>query len=131
MKNLILESTKYSPKVVLDKDMKYFEISGMSRPENVLKFYGPIIEWIKSYLQEDGSEMVLNFRMQYFNTATSKMLLNIVSELEIAKNNGRYVEILWSYEEGDEDMKDAGEEFKEIVNIPFSILESTDDFSAD
>lgn len=129
MRNLIIEATKYSPKVILDKDMKYFEISGMSRPENVLKFYTPIIEWIKSYLQEANSEMVLNFRMQYFNTATSKMLLSIVAELEKAKENERYVEVLWSYEKGDEDMKEAGEEFQEIVNLPFSIIESTDDFS--
>jgi hypothetical protein len=128
MESLILERTKYSPKVILDPGMGYFEISGMSLPENVITFYKPIFTWLQSYLNSDNSEMILNFRMVYFNTATSKMLLSIVNILEKAHVEGKKVAVLWSYQDGDEDMLEAGKEFKDISQIPFTIQKSNVDF---
>lgn len=128
MEKFALERTKSSPRVVLDPSMNYFEISGMSRPENVLKFYDPIIKWIDIFCKESEAEMILNFRMTYFNTATSKMFLTIVHTLEKAYLNDKKVEVLWSYESGDDDMLEAGKEFKDLVKVPFNIQESKQDF---
>lgn len=128
MEKFTLDRTKFSPRVVLDPSMNYFEISGMSRPENVLKFYEPIIDWIESFCKDSKAEMILNFRMTYFNTATSKMLLSIVHVLEKAYADGKKVEVLWSYESEDEDMLEAGQEFQDLVKLPFSIQESQQDF---
>ncbi len=129
MDKFISEKTNYSPRIVFDPSMNYFEISGMSRPENTINFYKPVIEWLREFFKRPDSEMILNFRMVYFNTASSKLLLSIVNTLEQAHKEGKKVEVLWSYEIGDEDMHEAGLEFKEIAQIPFTIQESQSEFS--
>ena len=44
MEKLIIEATGNSPRIVLDPESRNFEFSGESRPENVRKFYLPILE---------------------------------------------------------------------------------------
>ena len=40
---LIIEETKSTPKIILDKDKGIFEIKGRSLPENVMFFYQKVI----------------------------------------------------------------------------------------
>ena len=61
--------------------------------------------------------------MTYFNTASSKIILDILMKLEELHEAGNEVMIEWHYEEDDEDMQEAGEEYSEIVEVPFSFME--------
>jgi hypothetical protein len=55
----------------------------------------------------------------YFNTASSKLLLDILMKLEEIHEAGHDVLIRWHYPEDDEDMEEAGEEYSDIVDVPF------------
>lgn len=111
--------TDDTPTVTLDAGNNIFEISGRSLPEDVAAFYNPIIEWMEKYNQAPLAKTVFNFKLVYFNTASSKMLLDILMKLEELHNSGKEVIVKWHFTEDDEDMKEAGEEYADIVDVPF------------
>ncbi|MFW6100856.1 MAG: DUF1987 domain-containing protein, partial [Bacteroidota bacterium] len=102
-----------------DKDNEIFEISGRSLPEDVSTFYEPILNWLDEYAEDPNGKTVFSFKLVYFNTASSKLLLDILMKLESLYENGNDVFIKWYYPEDDEDMQEAGEEYADIVDIPF------------
>ncbi len=115
MEILNLEGAEDTPKIILDKKNGIFEISGRSLPEDSAEFYRPVLEWIESYSSEANSSTEFVFKLEYFNTASSKLILDVLSALEDIKG----MKIIWYFHEDDEDMEEAGQEFSELVEIPF------------
>ena len=68
----------------------------------------------------------MNIQLEYFNTSSSKCILDIFKKLELIYKKGSKVQINWYYEEDDEDMFEAGEDYQSIINIPFSMIEMED-----
>jgi hypothetical protein len=99
----------------LDKKNGIFEISGRSLPEDSAEFYRPVIDWIKAYASDSNSSTDFTFKLEYFNTASSKLILDVLSALEEIKG----VKVSWYFHDDDEDMEEAGQEFSELVEIPF------------
>lgn len=112
-----LEDTEDTPRVILDKDNGIFEISGRSLPEDAAEFYEPIIEWLTEYSKEANAATNFVVKLEYFNTASSKMLLDMMSTIEEIDNSS----ITWYFQEDDEDMEEAGEEFGELIDVPFEL----------
>ena len=123
MELLDIKGTTDTPKVLFDPDNDIFEISGRSLPEDVITFYQPVIEWLDDYKLDPNKNTEFVFKYIYFNTATSKLIQDILLRLEQIRETGNNVKVIWYYEEDDEDMYDLGEEFKENVEIPFEIVE--------
>ncbi|MFZ6001936.1 MAG: DUF1987 domain-containing protein [Bacteroidota bacterium] len=115
MEILNLEGTEDTPKIILNKQNGIFEISGRSLPEDSAEFYRPVLEWIAEYGKAPNASTEFTFKLEYFNTASSKLILDVLSALEDIKG----MKILWYFHEDDEDMEEAGEEFSELVEIPF------------
>lgn len=122
MKPLFIDATIDSPSVRLDKENNIFEIKGKSLPENVNIFYQPIIDWFSDYFKNPNNETIIHFKLDYLNTASSKAYMSLFLVIEDAVKKGIDVKIKWYYEEDDEDMKDIGEEFTNIVQVPFEII---------
>ena len=123
MNPLVIKETIDSPYVHLNKENNIFEIKGKSLPENVNIFYQPIIDWFSDYFTNPNSETIIHFKLDYLNTASSKALLSLFLVVEDAVKNGANVYVKWYYEEDDEDMKDIGEEYSNIIQIPFEIIQ--------
>ena len=119
METIKIQGTEDTPKIILDADNKIMEISGRSLPEDVAAFYEPVLNWLNEYSENPSDKTVLNFKLTYFNTASSKLLLDILMKLEEMHENGNNVLIRWHYPEDDEDMEEAGEEYADIVDVPF------------
>ncbi len=119
MEVIKIQGTDDTPTVTLEADKGLFEISGRSLPEDVTVFYAPILSWLDDYAGSPNPKTVFTFKLVYFNTASSKLLLDILVKLEKIHEDGHDVLVKWCYPEDDEDMKDAGEEYSEIVDIPF------------
>lgn len=115
MEILNLEGTEDTPKIILDKKNGIFEISGRSLPEDSAEFYKPVLEWIGAYAGDPNPSTDFTFKLEYFNTASSKLILDVLSALEDIKG----MKIMWYFHDDDEDMEEAGEEFSELVEIPF------------
>jgi hypothetical protein len=119
METLRLEQTDDSPFVVLDKENNHFEISGKSLPEDVVDFYQPVLDWLNSYRSEPNSKTELSFKLIYFNTASSKLILDILMIFEEMVEEGHNVLVKWISLKSDEDMQEAGKEYEEMVDVPF------------
>ena len=122
MEPLDIKATNDTPRVLFDPDNNLFEISGRSLPEDVVTFYQPVLDWLDEYSLHPLKTTDFVFKYIYFNTATSKLVQDILTKLEYIKETGHEVKISWYYEQDDEDMLDLGIEFKENVNIPFEII---------
>lgn len=114
-----IQGTEDTPNVILDANAGVFEISGRSLPEDVTSFFNPILAWLDEYGKSATSKIVFNFKLSYFNTASSKLLLDILMKLEDFQSQGKEVLIKWHYPSDDEDMEEAGQEYADIVDIPF------------
>jgi hypothetical protein len=124
MEPIIINKSDDTPSIHLDKATGKFELAGKSLPEDVSTFYAPVFSWISEYAKAPNPESVFVFKMVYFNTASSKIILDILLRLEEIHNAGSKVSIAWEFDSDDEDMKEAGEEYSEIVEIPFKFVEN-------
>ncbi|MCX8490607.1 MAG: DUF1987 domain-containing protein [Cyclobacteriaceae bacterium] len=115
MEILNLKGTEDTPTILLDKKNGIFEISGRSLPEDSAEFYKPVIEWINTYASDSNPSTEFSIKLEYFNTASSKLILDVLSALEEIKG----IKVLWYFHDDDEDMEEAGQEFSELVEIPF------------
>ena len=123
MEVINIKGTDDTPNVILDKDAGVFEISGRSLPEDVTMFYQPILDWIDEYAKAPNAKTEVMFKLEYFNTASSKVLLDVLLKYEEINDSGNDVVIKWHYHEDEEDMKEAGEEYEDIVTVPFEYVE--------
>ncbi|MBI5220047.1 MAG: DUF1987 domain-containing protein [Bacteroidia bacterium] len=126
MEPLFFEKTDDTPKIHFNPKENIFHISGKSMPDNPVKFYGPVFDWLNKFKEETGEGMNIRFdvKFDYFNTASSKLFLDMLDVfLSIHEDSGAAVTIEWHYRKGDDDMKDAGEEYAEMVELPFTFIE--------
>ncbi len=122
MEPLDIQGTNDTPKVIFDPESEIFEISGRSLPEDVVSFYAPVLNWLEKYKESPIEYTEFVFRYIYFNTATSKLIQEILIKLEELFGAGKNVQVLWFYEEDDEDMFDSGEEFMDTIEVPFELI---------
>jgi hypothetical protein len=123
METIKIAPTEDTPGVILDPASNQFEISGRSLPEDVVVFYQPVIQWLEELEKSPISGMVLSIKLEYFNTASSKLILDILLKLEEIFQNGTQLKVVWNFLSTDSDMKEAGEEYSEIVGLPFELKE--------
>ncbi len=116
MRGLFLEKTIKTPRIHFDALKGHLIIEGRSIPEDAYSFYSPIYEWLEQFQQSGSDQAVVEFKLEYFNTSSSKCILEILKILE--KQNDKKISVKWFYEEDDEDMLDSGEDYKQIVSLP-------------
>lgn len=119
---LKIEPTHKTPKVYLDPQEEHFEISGRSIPEDSVGFYKPILEWLDEYANGPISKTDFKFELEYFNTSSSKNILEVLKKLERVYQDGHDVHIKWYYDEDDEDMEETGEDYKALLSVPLELV---------
>ncbi len=132
MKELKIAATQITPAVDFDALSGVLNITGESRPESVRDFYEPVINWLNEYFDvllakrengEDVPDIKINFKLDYFNSSSAKYFLDLLKILvNKYMTNDFEVKIIWYFEEGDEDMQEAGEELSHMVKFPFSFV---------
>ena len=122
MKLLNYEPKEYLPGIILDKQSGKFEIWGKTCPEDAVAFYEPVFDWLDEYVDDPLEKTVFDFRLTYFNTVSSKILMMIMMRLEEMKESGGDVKIRWFYPEEDDDLEEAGVDFSGILEIDFEMI---------
>ena len=126
MESLSIEGTNKTPSIKLNPETGVIEIKGRSIPENSIEFYRPIVEWLDEYAKNPNKKTTVNVQLEYFNTSSSKCILDIFKKLESLKKARNEVIINWYYEEDDEDMLESGEDYESIIRVPFKMIEIVD-----
>lgn len=125
MEKLYIKETNETPEVNFDPVRGHMEMFGQSFPEDISKFSEDVINWMEEYANNPNKETVFEFKLSYFNTASAKMIFDVLNALETISKNGYHVVVRWHYSEDDEDMKNAGEEYEELVDVDFEHVSYT------
>lgn len=126
MELINIEGTPKTPTVSMNPQSGVVEIKGRSIPENSIEFYKPIVDWLEEYAKGPAEKTVVNVQLEYFNTSSSKCILDVFKKLEVLKKDQNDVVINWYYEEDDEDMLEAGEDYESIIKVPFKMIQIVD-----
>ncbi|WP_026999980.1 DUF1987 domain-containing protein [Eisenibacter elegans] len=125
MENLYLEGTKgvfFTPTVAFDATHWICEISGESYIEDTEAFYEPLYQWITQMMEAGPKRVLFNFRLTYFNTSTSKAILQILQLLKGFRENGGNIEINWYYPEDNYDLLVEGEDFVDDLELNINLI---------
>ena len=122
MEPISIQGTPKTPTVNFSEDGK-IEIKGRSIPENSIEFYKPLVDWLEEYTKSPKEKTEVNIQLEYFNTSSSKCILDVFKKLENINQTNKDVIVNWYYEEDDEDMLEAGEDYESIIKIPFKMIE--------
>lgn len=112
---MILKTT-VTPRIELRVDGQLF-MSGVSVPENSLKFYEPVFEWLGEYKKAPASKIRFEMAIDYLNTASTRALVDIIYELKKLVSDVNQLELIWGYETGDEDMLEFGKELEILADV--------------
>jgi hypothetical protein len=111
MNNIMLEPTTSSPSVRFTTDGRLL-IEGRSLPENILRFYNPLIEWAGSL---DCEVVKMDINLEYLNSASSKKVLELLKVID----NNPSIEVFiinWHYESDDDDALESGQIFESLLD---------------
>ena len=123
MEKIFIEPTRVTPLVNFDFEEGILELKGRSSPENSILFYQKIIEGLEEFADSDQETFTANFSFEYFNTSSSKCLFDVFKRLSKIEEAGKDLIINWYYEEDDEDMMEAGEDYADLLDLEFNFLE--------
>lgn len=122
MEELKIQGTSQYPTITLNHETGNFEFFGNSLPEDAKAFYQPILDWLDKYIESPHSQTRVTFKMVYYNTPSSKMLYQIFKKLEQLSHKGNDISVVWMYNEDDIDIKEAGKDFAENMQVPVNLV---------
>ena len=123
MNDLFISKTRYTPEIFCTAESAVMQLSGESYPENSWDFYQPLFDWMHLFLLSKGRSITFNCKLTYYNTSSTKVLLELLEILEKYHSRMGDVKVNWYYAEDDEDMLEDGKGFSgDVTMIPFEFI---------
>ncbi len=122
MRSLLIEGTAKTPEITADHEQGLIEIKGRSHPENTAQCYWPLMDWADKYVKIPQEKTTISINLEYFNTSSSKVLLNILKKFEVIPDSKERVIVQWYYEANDEDDLETGEYIGQMTNLGFKYI---------
>lgn len=117
------EKTASTPYVLVDEEKGYMRFEGESFHENVIAFYEDVAQWLETYLNGDFESLTFDCDMKYFNSSTTKLLLNMLMKMDSCAVNGKKVIVNWITTEDNDIILECGEDFQEeMENLSFNLV---------
>ena len=123
MEDLYLKKTFNSPEVEFIADKGELSLEGRSIPEDPGEFFELLIDWINEYFLNPAKDTMMNIRLEYINSGSSKYMLEVLRIMKINHDAGKGVNIKWYFEEGDESIQELGVHYEQTIQIPFEHIE--------
>ena len=120
--NLEIEANKDTFMVSCNRELGTIQIEGSSYPEDAMAFFEPVFAWVEDYISQEGKALAVKLAINYLNTSSTKCLFDLIDILEEYYENGGDTKIDWYYHQKDKDIHEAGEEFREDVQLPFELI---------
>ncbi|EHQ53717.1 putative lipoprotein [Ectothiorhodospira sp. PHS-1] len=108
---LYIPPSPNTPEVDFDFAARRLCIRGESYPESAVGFYHEILQRTRDFLGslEEGEVQVI-IELRYFNSSSTKMLFNLVDELNAATKLGNQITLDWYHDAEDDTMLEFGQE---------------------
>lgn len=125
MKDLEIQGSHkdfFIPTVKFNADTGICEIAGESFLEDTVEFYKPIIAWLEEFTEIEKKPIAFIIKLSYFNTSTSRSLLDILNVLKNYEDNGGEVVINWHYDPSDVDMEEDIEDYMIDTGLEINLI---------
>lgn len=116
---LYIKGTDDTPEVLIDPVKGIIKFIGRSLPEDPKGFYAPVKDHLNRYVLNPPKGSRVVFKFEYFNTASSKIIMELIDTSKQIADKDDSTIIEWHYLEDDDDMREAGEDFEEITEVRF------------
>ncbi|HRW62397.1 MAG TPA: DUF1987 domain-containing protein [Bacteroidales bacterium] len=124
MDNIFIQKTDSTPEIDFNVNGN-LKIFGRSLPEDVHKFYDPIVYWVNNLEVE---HVKIDLKLEYLNTSSTKKILNLLLALE-ENEKIKSVDINWHYEYDDVEMEELGQIYEDdLRRCKFHYIEGVDIF---
>lgn len=120
---IVIEPTESTPSVKFDRKGGSLTLKGNSMPEDPIKFYLLILELLDDYIKQPAAQTTLNIHFKYINTMSTKCLYDLLKKTEALLRTRHKVTVNWYYQEEDDDIMEKGMDYKELINLPFNIVQ--------
>ena len=118
MENIYIKGSHdayFIPTVNFNAETGVCILAGESYLEETIKFYTPLFNWINEFAGQKEKSIKFNFKLTYFNTSSSKCIVDILNMLKKYKNAKGEVEVFWHYDDMDEDVEEELEEVEDFM----------------
>jgi hypothetical protein len=127
MNSLKIEGTTFTPEINFDIENNTLSFLKVSKPANAIEFYKPVFEFIDNFEKSKvkskvAKELVIDFNFDYFNTATAKIIYELLARFKKIKQQGIDVIINWYYHPDDDDQLEEGQIMSEALDMPFNFI---------
>ena len=119
--SLFLEATEDTPIIDFNVETGVFKVTGRALPEDAHEFFKPIEEWVQDYVENPLDSTTVEMRIDYFNSASTRYIFNLLMCFEDIVDDGGDAKIVWYYKEGDDMIESKGEEIASILELPFEM----------
>lgn len=123
MENLFIARSEETPEINFNVNGDLL-LKGVSIPENILKFYKPVMDWMERFEKQKVEYVKMTFEIEYANTSSSRVFIDLIKRVDGLKKNGVNSTIIWRYAEGDDDNYDLGKDMEYVTKalIVFSAI---------
>ncbi|MDR0455242.1 MAG: DUF1987 domain-containing protein [Treponema sp.] len=117
------EKTTSTPYVLVDEERNYMRLEGRCFHENVGVFFKEINDWLDEYLATDFGTFTFDNAINYFNSSTTKLMLNMLLKLDRHSSDKTKIIVNWITTEDNDIMIECGEDFQEeMENLEFNLI---------
>ncbi len=114
-----ISATQKTPRILLDPD-GLIEFEGFSYLENTKAFYESIVDWLNDYIIHPAEKTVVNFKLDFFNTASQLWIFRVVEILRDLEKVGKDIDFNWYYKE--EEVEEAGEDLANLLGVRMNFI---------
>ncbi len=118
MENIYIKGFRgvnFIPTVDFNYETGVCELKGESYIENATTFYAPLVRWLKNYITETKRPIIFNFDLRYFNTSSSKCIIDILHILKRYEMENGHITVNWYYDSNEDDIHDEIEEVEDFM----------------
>ncbi|MEI6020456.1 MAG: DUF1987 domain-containing protein [Bacteroidota bacterium] len=119
----LVHGTAKTPSILLDPKAGTLEMKGRCIPENTIEFFRKLLDAVEAFGKTNAKKFEITLQLEYFNTSSSKCLLDLFKNTEVLKNNGVEVLINWIYDKEDEEWLEVGKDYESMTEVPFKYIE--------
>ncbi len=112
----------FIPSVNFNSQTGICELGGESFLEDTVEFYNPIISWLTEFTENVKKPLAFIIKLTYFNTSTSRCILDILNVLKDYEEAGGEVVINWHYDENDIDMEEDIEDYMIDTGLDINLI---------
>lgn len=120
---IYIPPTESTPTVILDPHTRRIDIYGHSVGVNPRLYYDPVLRWIDRLKELSPGVVELHVFLNYFNTYSSKVILEIFFRIRKYESFDWNVVLFWHYQSDDDDLRETGENYADIVRGDFRMVE--------